>query len=907
MRVFLLALLCAAVPARAQEDGEEPVTVEEPASEQAAAEAPAAEEPASAQEAAEEPEPDTAPTTLLREPAIHGRPAPEDVGKPPKSVARPPRDIGELTTKQCQSYPSDLEKYRAYQQEKLLWNLRKIASLGGSCGIGACAQAKDAFEKAAALSGNVRAEKEFDAASKEAFEKATSCRKGLKALYIRECGGQPGDAECKGAELDVKVSAYLDDQNAKFNKELAAREEEGLDLSLCVGTGARIASLNERKAKSNEKASGMPLESTARASRGKNLGQRASKGAGSGSPAWPGRRIGGSASASMRVSRGLGAGQAPASASAANRSIRSAVAGAAPGQERAALRGTGATAPSIGAPPSRHGASLSAAAPAAPVTDCPALDTTVIVPGVAKVRNTHRAGIEQLRISPGTKLALLNSEVSKVGALIDLVRSAEGVRNSTRDRVQAAQNEVNVCKSNCRAANCDSVCRSFGPTDADLRDAAVAAAVFDGFSAVLADAERQAVPLCSGKPVKKLVSLSIAPPSPILVAPGGSVSLTAKPTFAPTPKDGINAEIKIEWLPPEPATLGTLNAKTGNVVTLTLGPKATQGTVTARDALSGISGKATITVKQATCTGGKIEAGKCKCPTDKILQGGSCTTCPVGQVPDKSGGADGVCVPKLRTDGCPATNPMCIDSGKAKPEWTTPSVALNAEQRKAINQSLRTLAESNTGKKLLAALCPNCAGFDLAALSGQGIEVRVAKKPLKGGGAETYPGRTKDGKWFVAMVLDARVFKESDRAQAPLLGHELTHALEPRVHSSLSRSFELPEEGAYLNTAYIARELRSKGLLCHELKHFCQWGNATLRIWEDRLLEKPPEAGEFVIRPAIDRLTAAQESEKANIRGTDEIIRDAGTQKKAASPPEYLKAMRDADTAYRRNNQAELK
>lgn len=138
--------------------------------------------PAWAQDPIEDPYPDA--TDAPQEARIHGRPAaqaPDLEEKAPRAEAAPPRDILGLSKRQCASFPSDLSKYRAYQQEKMLWNLRKIASLGGGYGIAACRHAREVFDAAA-------------------------CRRELDALYAKECGGQPGDADC--AERACKAMGY---------------------------------------------------------------------------------------------------------------------------------------------------------------------------------------------------------------------------------------------------------------------------------------------------------------------------------------------------------------------------------------------------------------------------------------------------------------------------------------------------------------------------------------------------------------------------------------------------------------------------------------------------------------------------------------------------------------------------
>ena len=78
----------------------------------------------------------------------------------------------------------------AFKNEKLLWNISRIASVGSSYRLPACGAAEDSFDKAAELSSAKVAKAAFEKASRAAFDAASSCRRAFDALYAAECAGK---------------------------------------------------------------------------------------------------------------------------------------------------------------------------------------------------------------------------------------------------------------------------------------------------------------------------------------------------------------------------------------------------------------------------------------------------------------------------------------------------------------------------------------------------------------------------------------------------------------------------------------------------------------------------------------------------------------------------------------------
>ena len=160
------------------------------------------------------------------EPSIHGRttaPALEPAPALPAMHAQ-----GD--TPDCQAVAADAAAYRAYEGEKLLWNMRRIVGTGASYGIKACSAAEDAFDKAAQLSG--KAGGAFDKAAQAAVSKTSACRAAFDALVAKDCAGSSDDA-CRTAAAEKKELDYLDSQNARFNDDIKSHAKERRALARC--------------------------------------------------------------------------------------------------------------------------------------------------------------------------------------------------------------------------------------------------------------------------------------------------------------------------------------------------------------------------------------------------------------------------------------------------------------------------------------------------------------------------------------------------------------------------------------------------------------------------------------------------------------------------------------------------
>ncbi|MCX5789174.1 MAG: hypothetical protein NTX64_11810, partial [Elusimicrobia bacterium] len=122
--------------------------------------------------------------------------------------------------------------YISYENERTLWNLRKIVDIGKAYGLAVCEEADEAFSKAAELSGDGARNAAFQAAADEAFGKAASCRRALDDHYSKGCPAA-SDADCEVVRTDKGQTDYLDDQNKKLKLDIAAREKALASLSTC--------------------------------------------------------------------------------------------------------------------------------------------------------------------------------------------------------------------------------------------------------------------------------------------------------------------------------------------------------------------------------------------------------------------------------------------------------------------------------------------------------------------------------------------------------------------------------------------------------------------------------------------------------------------------------------------------
>ncbi|MCX5790540.1 MAG: hypothetical protein NTX64_18870 [Elusimicrobia bacterium] len=137
-------------------------------------------------------------------PTIHRRaaaPEADALGPPPKFVAAPPLDVSKLSLEECAALAPEIMRYMAYENEKSLWNLRKIAGTGSPYDLSVCKAADEAFDNAANASGSPG--KNFDLAAKTAYAKGTECRNALDAFYAKECAASE-DADCRTAEADKR-------------------------------------------------------------------------------------------------------------------------------------------------------------------------------------------------------------------------------------------------------------------------------------------------------------------------------------------------------------------------------------------------------------------------------------------------------------------------------------------------------------------------------------------------------------------------------------------------------------------------------------------------------------------------------------------------------------------------------
>lgn len=158
-------------------------------------------------------------------PSIRARRAPPaEAGKPPVFAASSGVD--------CRSRREHLERHLEFKRQKMVWNLLRISGVGASYGLEACRAAEKAFQKAAELSDGKVALRAFELASAQAFRKASSCRSAFEKLYTSDCGGAFEPA-CRAAESERRELAYLDGQNARFAKDLEARQERLAQLAKC--------------------------------------------------------------------------------------------------------------------------------------------------------------------------------------------------------------------------------------------------------------------------------------------------------------------------------------------------------------------------------------------------------------------------------------------------------------------------------------------------------------------------------------------------------------------------------------------------------------------------------------------------------------------------------------------------
>lgn len=552
-----------------------------------------------AQDAADEATPEMASGVPDSEPTIHERrrlPAPADPGKPPHSATPPPIEISGLTPEQCEAFPSNLSKYRTYQQEKMLWNLRKITSIGDYYGLDACEAA----------------EKSPEATPQQSFADAAACRRGLNALYAAECGGYPGDPDCTEAERNTKLATYLEEQAARFKEELAARKEEQFDLSLCGrSTTAKAAKVGRRRGADppetgletdgfskaaravSERKGGTAAVRLARDERDRGAGagpsgRRATKDPGSRAQGEAGVTTKGKGTPRALIAHARRPDEEPSTAGGADEKWRrgsSSSRGEAPASARQPGDGTALLEKALGFL-SRSWES-SPRPPAAPVLSASAASAVGPACPVA-------IGVLQRKLNDDSRS--LNKEGPALQRAVDTIDR----------RLKAHEKEVGLFNKECAGKKIGSPehtalkcperrVKLVGQAAELVKEKAAGQPKFDRLRQLKQAVEAAKKALAEEKEKCALKALSITGPSGPITAGGPVVTFSAEPT----PPE---ADIKIQWSV-SPATLGSFSPKVGVKTSFKPGKKPGKGTVTARDLLSKVKpATASIVISKKTYT-----------------------------------------------------------------------------------------------------------------------------------------------------------------------------------------------------------------------------------------------------------------------------------------------------------------